>query len=199
LFNAETSEERNAATATITRGLAIKDRFKENKDELKESDVRSTLRILQNTILKKNAGPNDLVITTNDQGQEIVTIKGTLDRNLRARIDKETVAEFNSYANQFYKRNGKIPEVVQRVLSAYTGQYGNRQGEAPTPTPPAGGGYPDEAARRGAVPAAPARTPSPTAAKGKVTATIGGQVFAFDSQEAADKALNDYKKSQGIR
>jgi hypothetical protein len=168
LFNAKTPQERSAALATLNKIVSIEDIGKDKNNDLKESDVRSNLRIVANSIVESMAGPGNTVIVTDPvTGERRVTVKGTAKPELRSRIEAAKVQQLQDYVNNFYKANGKIPEAVQRVLGAFTLEGGMGAEEAPTPSP-----------------AAPATPPAPGGARGAPRA-------AAPQQSPLNKALQD--------
>jgi hypothetical protein len=140
LFNAKTPEERNKALATLNRAYGIKDLNKNKDNDLKESDVRATLRIAENSIIQSMAGPgNTIVVTDEATGERRLTIKDTVKPELRRQIEQARVQQLQDYAKTFYRVNGTVPEVVQRVLGAFTlqGRMGAGEQAAMGATPPA--------------------------------------------------------------
>jgi hypothetical protein len=193
LFNAKTPAERSNALARLTRVISIEDIGKDKKDELKESDVRSNLRILETSIVQSMAGPgNTVVVTDPTTGERRVTIKGTVKPELRNRIEQTRRSAIREYVKTHYTRNGKVPEQVQRVLGAFTvggmGMEESAEGQPTAAPAPAAG-------NTGAARGAPARTLPQPAATGKVTVTVGNRTIEFPNQEAADK----FKREAGIR
>jgi hypothetical protein len=193
LFNAKTPAERSNALARLTRVISIEDIGKDKKDELKESDVRSNLRILETSIVQSMAGPgNTIVVTDPTTGERRVTIKGTVKPELRNRIEQTRTSAIREYVQTHYTRNGKVPEQVQRVLGAFTvggmGMEESAEGQPTAAPAPAAG-------NTGATRGAPARALSQPAATGKVTVTVGNRTIEFPNQEAADK----FKREAGIR
>jgi hypothetical protein len=194
LFNAKTPQDRNAAMATLNKIISIEDIGKDRNNDLKESDVRSNLRIVENSIIESMAGPGNTVVVTDPvTGERRVTVKGTAKPELRNRIETAKVQQLQDYVNNFYRVNGKVPEAVQRVLGAFTlrGGMGAEEQAAMGATPPA-------AAAGQQRPAAPTGGRSAAArpsAAGVVTVTHAGKTYRFDNQAAADR----FKSEVGIR
>lgn len=120
VLDAETAEDRAAAVTELTRIAAIEDIGKDKSGDLKESDVRSNLRILDASIKQSIAGPGDLVIVTDPTTNErTFEYSKDIDPKVRQTIEAKRREEFNKYIQQFYAQEGKVPEVVQRVVGAF--------------------------------------------------------------------------------
>lgn len=180
LFNAKTPEDTATATASLNRVLAIKAIGKRDEEGIKESDVRSNLRILDATIKQSMAGPGDLVTTKDDQGNLVYEYSKSIKPEVRARIEKARSVAFKGYAAEHYAlEGGKLPPEVRRVMSAFIMEPA---GEA-TPAQP--GGQP--------APAKPQK-PAPSAT-GTVTVTHNNRTYTFPNQAAA----NNFKRDMGIQ
>ena len=93
---------------------------KDKDGDLKESDVRSNLRILDAAIKQRMAGPGDLVIITDPITKEnSYEFSKGIKPEVREAIEKKRKEEFDKYINAFYRRGGEIPSVVQRVVNAF--------------------------------------------------------------------------------
>jgi hypothetical protein len=120
VLDATTPQEQTNAIAELTTILAVEDYGKDKEDGLKESDVRSNLRILDASIKQSIAGPGDLVIVTDPTTNErTFEYSKDIDPKVRQTIEAKRREEFNKYIQQFYAQEGKVPEVVQRVVGAF--------------------------------------------------------------------------------
>lgn len=120
ILDAETDEDRQQGLNELNRILAIKDIGKDKEDKLKESDVRSNLRVLDATIKQSIAGPGDLVVVTDPvTGERSFEYSKDIDPKVRNEIEKKRREEFKKYIRQHYEESGKVPDVVQRVTSAF--------------------------------------------------------------------------------
>ena len=166
-----TKEDKSAATQTLAKIRAAQDIGKKKEgSEVKESDVRSNLRLLDATIKRSIAGPGDLVVFTNpDTGEQSLELSNDIDPKVRQQIESRRREAFQAYANQYYGQTGSIPSSVRRVMSAFLG--------------------PEQAA-------APAPAPAPAPATGLITVTDPtGKVHRFKTQKEADA----FKKAAGIK
>lgn len=120
ILDAETGEDRQQGLNELNRILAIKDIGKDKEGDLKESDVRSNLRILDATIKQSIAGPGDLVVITDPAtGERTFEYSKDIDPKVRNEIERKRREEFRKYIRQHYEQSGKVPDVVQRVTSAF--------------------------------------------------------------------------------
>lgn len=126
VLDATTPEEQTNAIAELTTILAVEDYGKDKEDGLKESDVRSNLRILDASIKQSMAGPGDLVVVTNPAtGERTFEYSKDIDPKVRQAIESKRKIEFSKYVNRFYAQEGQVPDVVQRVVGAFIPQTAN--------------------------------------------------------------------------
>jgi hypothetical protein len=132
LISDESTEEEKMAATTALRKIAEAEDIGKDKDkDLKESDVRATLRILDSSIKQSIAGPGDLVVYTNPEtGEKSLELSNDIDPKVRIQIQRERKKQFDAYVNEHYARSGQVPSVVTRVVSAFLGPQLNQMPSA---------------------------------------------------------------------
>lgn len=143
------SDEFRQASRTLSKIAAIEDIGKSKEDKLKESDVRSNLRNLDNTIKEAMAGPGNLVRISNPDGSFSYGYKKGLKPDVIRAIENARQNAFTNYLREFYSDEGKIPDVVRRAAAPFlvspgvpvkTGGGEETPRPQTTPTPPAAAG-----------------------------------------------------------
>lgn len=118
-----TADQKQKATEALRKIAAAEDIGKDKNKDLKESDVRSNLRILDASIKQSIAGPGDLVVVTDPTtGERTFEYSKDIDPKVRQAIESKRREEFNKYIRQFYTQEGQVPDVVQRVVGAFMPQ-----------------------------------------------------------------------------
>ena len=113
------SDEFKQASSTLSRISAIEDIGKDSENKLKESDVRSNLRNLENTIKEQMAGPGNLVRIANPDGSFSYGYKKGLDSSVIKSIENSRQTAITSYLREFYSVRGEIPDVVRRAAAPF--------------------------------------------------------------------------------
>jgi hypothetical protein len=186
ILDAETDKDRQQGLNELNRILAIKDIGKDKEGDLKESDVRSNLRILDATIKQSIAGPGDLVVITDPAtGERTFEYSKDIDPKVRNEIERKRREEFSKYIRQHYEQSGKVPGVVQRVTSAFL---------------LAGEGQAAPAAGEGQAAPAPASTKTEVKAEGNLFYVVepgnSGRLGPFKSEQEALNARDAYIKQK---
>ncbi len=166
-----TKEDKSAATQRLAQIRAAQDIGKKKEgSEVKESDVRSNLRLLDAAVKQSVNVPGGLVIYTDPvSGERSYELPNDVDPKVREQIETLRRNAFRAYVNEHYGQTGSIPPAVRRVMSAFLGQ--------------------EQAA-------APAPAPAPAPAAGLITVTDPtGKVHRFKTQREADA----FKKAAGIK
>ena len=179
--------DKKAATRRLGEIAAAEDILKKkDKDkEVKESDVRANLRLLDQDINREFVASGDLVRYTDpDTNQTTLEFANGIDPKVRNQIQARRREAFGAYIQEHYTQQGKVDPAVRRVAAAFLGSE---------PAAPSSAGAP--AAADAAVP-----TRAEVRAEGNLfyvkDPESPGRLGPFKSRQEAIKVRDAYNKQK---